>query len=107
MTTCTICGGPLLKRNGKTGLMMSERAKLSEVCDGCFMLGRTLDDRHSARMDKAQWLAIVDMLYDTAPYGPDTLQMLLNRYQHKLGTFEPWRTWALEHWAERCKRKAS
>jgi hypothetical protein len=47
------------------------------------------------------------MLAEPAPYGPDTLQKLLGRYRERLGTFEPWRTWALEHWQERFKRKAS
>ncbi|HEV8189954.1 MAG TPA: hypothetical protein VGP82_00470 [Ktedonobacterales bacterium] len=107
MLTCTICGSPLLKRTGKTGLVMSERARLTEVCDECYMLGRTLDERQGARLDKAQWLAVIDMLADTAPYGPDTLQKLLDRYQDQLGGFEPWRTWALQHWQERFKRKAS
>jgi len=107
MMACTICGGPLLKRTSKTGLVMSDRARLTEVCDECFLLGRMLDDAQRPRMDKAQWLAVVDIFYDTAPYGPETLQQLLERYQDTLGTFEPWRTWALEHWQSRFKQRPS
>ena len=62
------------------------------------MLGRVVPEKP---MSKLQWLAVVDMLYDSTPYGPEMLRKWLDRHQEHLGEFEPWRTWAFQRWMER------
>lgn len=66
------------------------------------MLGRRPANEAEPKMTKSQWHAVVDMLYDAMPYGPEMLRRLLDRHQEELdGEFEPWRTWAMERWVER------
>ncbi len=55
----------------------------------------------AATMTKVQWLAIVDIIYDSYSHGPLTILKVLDRNLEGLGSFEPWRTWAEERLHER------